>query len=169
MEHGGIGAKAFASIERTIEQELAQIPPITTPVAELGNSDLIGMVPLFRGLPDEVLTEIAREAHVVTFLIDDTVIGEGEHGNALYIIVRGEVGVYHQGENGREKQLAVLGPGDFFGEIALLGDSVRTANVRALKESSLLRITRKTITKLSGQHPVVAGRLEEERRIRTHT
>jgi CRP-like cAMP-binding protein len=123
---------------------------------------MVGMVPLFKGMPEDVLTEIARQAHVVTFLVDDTIIGEGDHGNALYIVVKGQVGVYHLSEGVEEEQVAVLGAGDFIGETALLGDSVRTATVRALNECTLLRITQKTIAEISEEHPVVAERLQEE-------
>ena len=169
MQHGGIGAKAFSSIERTIEGELDRIPPITTPFPELEKSELVDIVPLLKGLPEEVLEEIAGQAQVVTFLIDDTIIGQGDHGNALYVIVGGQVGVYHQGENNEEEQLAVLGTGDFFGETALLGDSVRTATVRALMECTLLRITQQTIAEVSEQYPIVEERLKKERQARMGT
>lgn len=165
-EHGVMGAKAYANIERTIERELVRIPPISVPVAELGHSELIGLVPLFQGLPIEVLNKIAGDSHVVTFLMDDTVIGEGDHGDALYVIVRGEVGVYRRNQGDGEKQLSILAPGDFFGETALLGNSIRTATVRALKESKLLRITSRTVKKLAEQHPLIAERLEKERIVR---
>lgn len=161
-QHWGIGAKAYAQIEQKIEHELEQIPPITSPVPEIESSAMVGMVPLFKGMPENVLAEIARQAHVVTFLVDDTIIGEGDHGNALYIVVKGQVGVYHLSDETGEEQVAVLGEGDFIGETALLGDSVRTATVRALNECTLLRITQKTITDISEEYPIVAERLQEE-------
>jgi len=163
MQHGGIGAKVFSTIERTVEEELGRIPPITTPFPELENSELVGLVPLFKGLPEDALGEIARQARMVAFLVDDAVIGQGDHGNALYVIVLGQVGVYHQDDQGGEEQVAVLEPGDFFGETALLGDSVRTATVRALMECTLLRITHTTMLEIAGDYPVVAERLEKER------
>ena len=165
-QHGGIGAKAFAHIEQQIEKEIDQIPPITAPVPELDNSTLVGMVPLFKGMPNDILKEIADQAHVVTFLVDDTVIGEGDHGNALYIVVKGQIGVFHINDSGGEMQLAVLGAGDFVGETALLGDSVRTATVRALEECTLLRITRKTIATVSNEYPALEERLEEAHQAR---
>jgi len=166
MQHGGIGSKVFSTIERTVEEELEHIPSITTPFPELKNSELVGLVPLFKGLPEDALDAIAWQAKIVTFLIDDTVIGQGDHGNALYVIVRGQVGVYRPNEKGEEEQIAVLGRGDFFGETALLGDSVRTANVRALMECSLMRITHKTMTEIAGNYKMVAERLEKERQTR---
>ena len=62
--------------------------------------------------------------------------------------------------------MAVLEPGDFFGEAALLGDSVRTATVRALMECTLLRITHKTILDVAGKYPVIEERLQKERQTR---
>lgn len=166
MQHGSIGAKVFSTIERTVEEELGRIPPITTPFPELENSELVNLVPLFKGLPDDALGEIASQAQIVTFLVDDTVIGQGDHGNALYVIVRGQVGVYNQNDQGGEEQIAVLESGDFFGETALLGDSVRTATVRALMECTLLRITHTTMLEIAGNYQVVAERLEKERQVR---
>jgi CPA1 family monovalent cation:H+ antiporter len=166
MQHGGIGSKVFSTIERTVEEELERIPSISTPFPELKNSELVGLVPLFKGLPEDALDAIAWQAKIVTFLVDDTVIGQGDHGNALYVIVRGQVGVYRQDDNEEEEQIAVLERGDFFGETALLGDSVRTANVRALMECSLLRITHKTMNGIAENYTVVAERLERERQAR---
>ncbi len=169
LQHGGIGSKVFSTIERVVEEELDRIPSITTPFPELKKSELVGLVPLFKGLPEDALDEIAWQAQIVTFLVDDTVIGQGDHGNALYVIVRGQVGVFHQDNERKEKQVAILERGDFFGETALLGNSVRNANVRALMECSLLRITHKTMIEIAGQHTVVAERLEKERQARAST
>lgn len=162
LQHGGIGVKAFSRIEQILETELEHIPPITAPVPELENSELIGMVPLLKGLPGDLLEEIARQAQAVTFLMDDTIIGQGDHGDALYIIVKGRVAVHRRVDNGEEEQIALLGAGDFFSETALLGDSVRTATVRAVTECTLLRITHTTIIGIAEHYPVVAERLKHE-------
>lgn len=166
LRHGGIGSKVFVRIQKTIETELDRIPAISEPVPELENRDLVSMVPLFKGLETHVLEELARQAQVLTFLPDDTIIGQGEHGSALYVIVRGQAGVYRRDGDKSESLIAVLGSGDFFGEAALLGDSVRTATVRALMESALLRITRKTIEETARLHPMVEERLEGALRVR---
>jgi CRP-like cAMP-binding protein len=57
---------------------------------------------------------------------------------------------------GREIELDQLGSGDFFGEISLVDDGPRSANVTALEDCTLLRITRMTIGVLAGLHPAAA-------------
>jgi len=163
LQHGGIGAKAYSRVAHTVQGELDHMPPVSAPVTELKNSEYVGMVSLFRGMPEDVLAAISQQAQVVTFLPDDTIIAQGDHGNALYVIVKGQVGVYHQDSGAGEKQITGLGPGDFFGETALLGDSVRTATVRALTECTLLRISQKTVAAIDEQYPMVGERLEAER------
>ena len=88
--------------------------------------------------------------------------GVSYEGKGQYLHPCGEYPADHQ-------EMAVLGEGDFIGEAALLGDSVRTATVRALMESTLLRITQKTIEKISEQYPVVAERLQKELKERMGT
>lgn len=68
MQHGGIGVKAFSRIEQILETELEHIPPITAPVPELENSELIGIVPLLKGLPRDLLEEIARQPRRLLFI-----------------------------------------------------------------------------------------------------
>lgn len=159
LQHSIIGGKAYAKILQTIQSALATIPPITNPAQELDKHQLVCIVPLFKGLPEAITTELSNRVKLITFLADDTVVEQGEHGNALYIIVHGLFGVYHVAKNGDEQMIAQLCDGDFFGEKGLLNDAIRTATVRALKEGSVLRLTHKTIIDLSEQYPEVAQRL----------
>jgi CRP-like cAMP-binding protein len=69
----------------------------------------------------------------------DVVFHAGEPGDALYLIVSGEVVVIHE-DGPREHALAVLGPGEFFGEMALLGEPRRTATVRCRTGMSAIRL-----------------------------
>ena len=86
-------------------------------------------------------------------------IGQDERGDSLYIISRGEVTVYKTGQE--DEPIAELKTGDFFGEMALLGEQVRTANVKANKLSSLLRLSRKDVLLMSESEPELKNRLEK--------
>lgn len=96
-------------------------------------------------------------------LSGDTVIEQGAIGNALYIITHGKLGVYQTDEQGNEKLLAVLTDGDLFGEIGLLENSIRTATVRALEESTMLRLTQKTVLGLAQTYFLIYERLRNAR------
>ena len=121
---------------------------------------MVCIIPLFNGLPEAITTQLSNQAKLLTFLANDTVVEQGEYGNALYIIAHGLFGVFHIDESGNEQMIAQLCDGDFFGEKGLLDDAIRTATVRALKEGSVLRLTHKTIVDISEQYHEVAQRLQ---------
>ena len=125
-------------------------------------ADSIAMVPLFAGLSDQALRLLSEHARDVTFLPEDVIIGEGDHGDALYIITHGHAEVSKKTAQG-SRHLGELGQGDFFGEMALLGDQVRTATVTATSAMTLIRITRQDVVKIARQHHEVQQRLEQAR------
>lgn len=164
--HGSISAKPFKVLERRLDRAGEAVSRFSNPVAELEARALLARVPLLAGLPAASLDEIAAHATTVSFLAGDTIIGEGEHGDALYVVARGRVAVSRRTPDGREHVVAELGSGEFIGETALLGDSVRTATVRAQRPSSLVRLTRREVRLIGERHPEVEAALEAARRAR---
>src|SRR3972149_6064871 len=158
---GAIGAKAHVHIERAIHKAMSGLPPITNPAPRLAASELLGTIPLLQGLSESLLNLLANLAKPVTFLQGDVIIGEGEHGDALYIITHGVVSVLRNGN-----LVAELRDGDFFGEMALLGDQVRTATVKAKISSTLLRLRRRDVMKFADNEPELKSRLEDAGRNR---
>jgi len=165
-QHGEIGAKPLTLIERRLYAALGDLPPIGQPVPSLSPRELMEMVPLLSGLSEEALEAVAARAHPVTFLPGDIVIGEGEKGDALYIITRGRASVYKSAGADDPILLGELGEGDFLGEMALLGDQMRTATVKTRTPSTLLRLTRRDILSLAEQYPEIGKRLESARQER---
>ena len=158
---GDLGAKAFVLLERRIEEALHGLPALRSATSELKASDLIKRVPMFSELSEDGLQHLAAKAQQVTFLPDDVVIGQDERGNALYIIVQGNVSVHRRDTAGEDKQLAELTVGDFFGEAALLGDDVRTATVLAQTPLTLLRLTRRDVIELAEENTEFNRHLRE--------
>jgi len=159
FHHGNIGAKAFSRIERLLNSAKDRIPAITNPNAGVDPVELIEQIPLFDGLSSDAISALAARAQTVTFLMGDIVIGQNEKGNALYIIMYGIVDVF-QDDNGAKTRVGTLSRGEFFGEVALLGDEVRTATVTAKTSLTLLRVTRRTVLSLAEKHADIAERLE---------
>lgn len=164
--NGEIGTKALARIENIIHAAISALPSIMGVVSKLNVSDLIGTVPVLNGLPTEVLKQLSKHAKSVTFLADDIIIGEGERGDALYIIIHGVVSVYKG-----NKEITTLSNGDFFGEMALFGTQVRTATVKAKHPSTLLRLSRQDVLQLASEGTELKHRLahiKEERETQTY-
>ncbi len=154
-----IGSKAFTNIEQRINTAIEALQSISDPAPTLKPQDLIGTVPLLNGLPNDLLERLAKRARAMTFLSGDEIIGEGEKGDALYIITQGLVLVYKAEQE--KEPVAELRDGDFFGEMALLGTQVRTANVKSIKPTTLLRLSRKDVLSMAENEPELKARLEE--------
>ncbi len=165
---GCVTTKVYVWLEHHVQQAIDNIPPITEPVPALESRELIELIPLFSGLPDDALGEIADRARPVNYLAGDTIIGTGEHGDALYVISRGRVSIIVR-KGAEENQIAELGAGEFFGEMALLGDHIRQADVRALTACTLLRIRCNDVLDMAKTHKDVSERLNEAKAARSVT
>ena len=97
----------------------------------------LAAVPLFEPLPPTSLEKLARAALAEAVPAGTAVVAQGERGDTFYVVVDGSLEVSADG-----LRLPTLGPGDFFGEIALLRDVPRTATVSAATDSELLVIRR---------------------------
>lgn len=104
-------------------------------------SDLLGRIPLFSGLTAERMAALSALTEEKGFPAGEEIITVGEDADALYILLEGSVQVVYPG-NERDVELARLGPGDCFGEMALLNDQPRSASVRTLEPVRVLLLPR---------------------------
>lgn len=88
----------------------------------------------------------------------ETVVSQGESGDCMYVIQSGKVAVVRETHDG-EVELATLGPGDFFGEMALFGREVRSATVRAIGQARILTVDKRTFLSRVHEDPSLAFRL----------
>lgn len=110
---------------------------------------------IFAGLGGDDLAALLKLSDAATCPAGTRIIETGETGHCLYVLLEGRAKVSVDAD-GREIQLAPLEAGDFFGEVSLVDDGPRSANVIALDTCVLLRITRMTIGVLGGLHPAAA-------------
>lgn len=108
----------------------------------LGVRMFVRKVPILAGLSHAVLEELASRMTLEKVLDGTAVVSQGEVGDRLYIVKDGEAEVVARGEDGQEKELAMLSKNDYFGEIALLRDVPRTATVRAKGSLELYALER---------------------------
>jgi CRP/FNR family transcriptional regulator, cyclic AMP receptor protein len=111
----------------------------------------LAAVPMFSGCTRKELAVIGRASKEVSHRAGTVIAREGERGIGLFLILEGECSVSIGGkEKGR------LGPGDFFGEIALLDGGPRTATVTAVTDVRLLGVTEWVFRGLIAEHPSIA-------------
>lgn len=87
------------------------------------------------------------------FDADQEIVREGEVGNSLFLIQEGQVAVVQRGADGQERQLAVLGPGEHFGEGAVFQGNRRSATVRAIGRVRVVQMRREAATLLARSNP----------------
>jgi ATP-binding cassette subfamily B protein len=125
-----------------------------------GDAARLGSVPLFSTLDGVLLAALA--SHFVTERHEPgaVIFEEGQVGDKLYVVTRGQVEVVTTGATGFEKRLAVLREGDYFGEMALLRDTPRSATVRARTPVTLLGLDRPQFSALLGAIPDLRAALD---------
>ena len=111
---------------------------------------LLQRVPLFSQLSGEDLEEISRVAVPRSYPKGVRVFHEGDHSDACYIVRSGDLRVTREHPDGRAIALATLGPGDIFGELAMLDGEARSASVEALSECQLLALPAADVRRLLG-------------------
>lgn len=123
---------------------------------------------VFRDIPAAVLDDLARRVIPKRVLAGHAVVSQDEVGDALYVLMAGRAKVVVAGDNGREVTLAVLRPGDIFGELALFDGSGRSASIMALDPVTALALRRDDLLRHLVSHPETAVRLIAElaRRLR---
>jgi CRP-like cAMP-binding protein len=101
----------------------------------------------------EKLAKMVQQAPAGTVLFRD-----GDPGEFMYVIQQGRVRIFTE-VKGEEKQLAILGPGDFFGEMAILNAKPRTASAEVIEDGKLLVIDAKTFGAMIVSNTEIAVRL----------
>jgi CRP-like cAMP-binding protein len=124
--------------------------PAMSPAARIA----LRRTPLFAELHPRVLEGLIPRMSLRELAAGETLFTEGEPGTTLYVISEGDVVVESNGT-----ELARLGPGAFFGEIALITDQPRSASVRASTTVELLGIDRDLVREVAVEHPAIVNLL----------
>ncbi len=117
--------------------------------------NLLKKVPVFSNLDDDELMKIRKLCVTQHYEKDRLILIEEDIGKTLFLIQKGRFKVTRMSEDGREVILSILGPGGFFGELALIDGKTRSASVTAIEDSEALLLHRAEFIALLEDYPQI--------------
>jgi CRP-like cAMP-binding protein len=95
-------------------------------------------ISLFGSLSESALQSLAGELYTCSLAPGDFAFNEDEPGDEIFVVLSGELEVLKRSQGGQQARVAMLGPGDWFGEMSVIDVQPRSASVRALADSQLV-------------------------------
>lgn len=129
---------------------------LTKPIENTDSDFGRPQIPLFSDLPKNAFIELLVQMDMREVQPGDYVVREGDSGDSFFVLATGQVRVTRKDEEGNEIDLAILTDGAFFGEMAVLQDSPRTASVIAEHESQIFELKKDVLDSVVEQFPSVA-------------
>jgi len=120
---------------------------------------ILQQVEIFQGLSEGELEALSASSSSRSFPKNTVVIHENDPADSLFVIESGKVKVYCSDKNGKEFIMNTQSEGDYFGELALLDDSTRSASVRTVEKSSFCIIFKDDFNRVLDDHPKIARKL----------
>jgi CRP/FNR family cyclic AMP-dependent transcriptional regulator len=121
--------------------------------------DVVRQAPLFAALNDEAADALMASMTPSHLERSEILFREGDGGDRLYVIREGKIKLGRTSVDGRENLLAILGPGEMFGELSLFDPGPRTATATAVAETQLIALGHDDLTSFLSGRPAVAANL----------
>jgi CRP-like cAMP-binding protein len=126
------------------------------------DTDVLRQAPLFRALDDEAALALRSSMGTVRLRRGEVLFHEGDSGDKLYIVADGKVKLGRTSADGRENLLAIMGPGQMFGELSLFDPGPRSATVTAVTDTAFFSLSHDDLLKwLDGRPGVAHGLLAQ--------
>jgi pSer/pThr/pTyr-binding forkhead associated (FHA) protein len=171
-----IGKTSFVVVEREITESkdsLQTTLEFVSPASAVGTDrrsvrlmDVISQIPFFAPLQETEREELAEDATMHVFSTGEMIIREGDSGRSVYVILDGRVRVFTRNNDDNELELAILGVGQFFGEMSFVSGKPRSSSVAALELSVVVELSYDSMAKVIEQNQAVKDVLEEYHKIR---
>ena len=116
---------------------------------------------IFRDLDKEAIEHLVHQTHMRTCAKGQVLYSQDDQAETLFLLKRGRIHLYRLTPSGKRLELATLPPGTFFGEMPLLGESLRHAYAEATEESLICVMSRADVERLIREQPQVALRMIE--------
>jgi len=120
------------------------------------DNDVLRQAPLFSALDDEAASALGASMDETRLRRGDVLFREGDSGDKLYIVTEGKVKLGRTSADGRENLLAILGPGQMFGELSLFDPGPRSATVTAVTDTVFASLSHEDLLRWLDGRPVVA-------------
>ena len=122
--------------------------------------DILASIPFFQTLEQEERNKVLEHIKIDFFPTGHTIFKEDDEAEAFYIIRSGAVRIF-QTKQDFEKTIIVLGPGEFFGEMALISNDARNASAQMLEEGEVFILEKQDLYSLLETHPDIAKKISE--------
>lgn len=116
-------------------------------------------LPMFAELNGRELNVLEKMVHVRNYGVSEVVFEEGDPGTGMYMIRSGGVSILAKNQQGTDDELALLGPGDFFGETTLTAPAPRSATARATEQTELIGLFRADLLEMVERQPTLTSRI----------
>ena len=123
------------------------------------DSDVLRQAPLFNALDDEAAAALSSSLGTIRLRRGEVLFHEGDTGDKLYIVAEGKVKLGRTSSDGRENLLAILGPGQMFGELSLFDPGPRSATVTAVTDVAFYSLSHDDLLRWLDGRPDVANGL----------
>jgi len=153
VERGQEGVSGNRRGAQQLKALFSQLRRFFTDAKFAKRRDFLRSLSLCNGLRDRELGYLLQSFHTRTYSEGEPLFLEGDIGRALFIVETGKVELTKTGPDGKPQRIALLGPGSFFGEMALLEQMPRSASAIALEKSSLLLLYRSRLENILHHHP----------------
>ncbi|GAA3815845.1 Crp/Fnr family transcriptional regulator [Cellulomonas soli] len=121
--------------------------------------DIVLSAPMFAGLDPAASAALIESMKTLDVARGDVIFHEGEPGDRLYVVRSGKIKLGRRSNDGRENLLAVLGPGEMFGELSLFDPGPRTATATVVADTTLLELGHQDLVAWLDAQPTVAQHL----------
>jgi small-conductance mechanosensitive channel/CRP-like cAMP-binding protein len=133
LQRAGIPATEISTIVEVRSESKASL-------ASMNPTDVLRRTPILRLLSDPDLVELAAHLKPLSFAQGEYIIRQGDQGDSMYFVVEGRVAISFRSNGSAERQVAIMEPGEFFGEASLLTGEPRNANGIALSRVDCYRL-----------------------------
>lgn len=124
---------------------------------------ILKKIPLLADLNEDDHKEIIKHIEMQYYPAHQMIFKENDPGDAVYIIKRGVVRIFHKGEDQTEDQeVAMLGDNDVFGEMAIISEKPRNATAQTMEESEIFILKKEDFIQLVSSNPNMASRISSE-------